>query len=525
MKAAPATLRLDQLALRIGETQILTDVSMEIAPGEVVGLIGRSGSGKSLTGLSVIGLTPGEAQVSGMILIDGDPIEPHNETTMRKYRGRDISIIFQEPSTALNPVQPIGTQIGEMLRQHKPPDAKPEDAQIDELLSRVGLDAIENPASRYPHELSGGQRQRVMIAIAIAARPKLLIADEPTTALDVITQAEILALLKSLVDEDEISLLFISHDVNIIEKIADRVYVIADGRIIDSGTPLKMVAQYASTRRGTRTTKIVDTQNSSSILRVNNIVCQYRSRQHAFSEPKTHNAVDNVSLTIHEREVVALIGQSGCGKSTLARAICGLQPLQSGSIAIDERQFVSVESEPDKTLRQKIQMVFQDPYSSFNPRWSIAKIISEPMHLRKAYASPAAQIERVAYLLNAVGLSPDDMKKTPNAFSGGQRQRIAIARALATDPAILVLDEATSALDVVSRNQILDLLLSLTDEHGLAYLMISHDLQTVRDLADKIMIMDNGKIIEHGPSAAILDNPQEEYTKRLITAAFEYAHQ
>jgi peptide/nickel transport system ATP-binding protein len=511
---------IDRLSLDIHGSPILRDVSLDIAPGEVLGLVGESGSGKSMTALAVMGLLPQGARATGTIRLDGVDLLTQSEAQLCAIRGNRIGMIFQEPMTALNPVKTIGDQVAETLIIHGKANRAEAQRIARDRLDRVGLSQITR--DRYPHELSGGQRQRVCIAAAIALNPRLLIADEPTTALDVTTQAQILALLQSLVADEGLSLLLITHDLAVVADMAKRIGVMQSGQIVDMGPTAHVLSERrhpytaalfaASSHRPNRTIN----PTPEPLLRVDRVTRSYRAPRRGLGRGPEVAAVNDVSFTLHKGESLGLVGESGCGKSTLTRAILGLDPVQGGDIQIFGQ---SIAPYMPPALRAGIQVVFQDPYGSFNPRWRVEKIVAEPFHLLANAPQGRARRDRVAEALSAVRLSPDDMMKYPHAFSGGQRQRIAIARALITRPKILVLDEAVSALDVSVRARILDLLAALQGELGLSYLFISHDLTVVRAITDRVLVMQAGKIVEQGPTATVFDAPQHPYTRQLITAA------
>ena len=517
-------LTVKSLFLRIGDKEILSGVNLTLHAGEVTGLIGRSGSGKSMTALAVMGLAPHSATLSGEIILNGENILSLNDKAMCAVRGWKIGMIFQEPMTALNPLQPIGLQVAEAFLTHEDITRAKAKKKAEETLARVGLAPEEISPLRRPHELSGGQRQRVVIAIAIAMKPKILIADEPTTALDVTTQAEILDLLKALVKEDDIALLLITHDLAAVSGIADNVAVIKDGCIAAEFLADEFYTQdgnaLAKEFLPARVKRQVESQTGNqTILKAESVSCDYRQTRALFSRSKSFRAVDNVSFEVAKGENIGLVGESGCGKSTLAKAMLALHPLAEGAVTIDGDAFPSAHNRDMRSLRQKIQIVFQDPYSSFNPRQRIADIVTEPLHLLDRPANAAERHERAAGLLCSVGLDAAALPKHPHEFSGGQRQRIAIARALATDPSIIVLDEATSALDIAARNKVLDLLQTLSDDRGVSFLFITHDLSVIRDITDRVMVMQSGKIIETGPTEDVFHNPAHGYTKKLIDAA------
>ena len=508
------------LSLSIGETEILHDVSFSIAPGEVFGLVGESGSGKSMTALAMMGLLPSGGIATGQISLEGEDLLHLSETQMCDLRGRQLGMIFQEPMTALNPVQTIGDQVAETLIVHGVAQRSESKEIARERLNRVGLTEDRFPLSRYPHELSGGQRQRVCIALAIALRPKILIADEPTTALDVTTQAGILELLLELVRDEGMALMLITHDLAVTAQIADRVAVMEKGRIVEQNTTRTLFETRkhtytralfaASTHQPSREARVEDTP----LLSVTKAVRDYRlPRRTVFGKTPLFRAVNEVSFDIRRGESLGLVGESGCGKSTLTRAILGLEPLQGGRITLNGDD-ISTGMAPD--LRAKMQVVFQDPYGSFNPRHTVARIIAEPFHLM---GRPLDVENQIARALTEVGLTPDDMRKYPHEFSGGQRQRIAIARALITRPELILLDEAVSALDVRVRAQVLDLLADLQASHDLSYLFVSHDLSVVRRITDRVMVMKSGEIVESGETEAVFQNPQHTYTQTLIAAA------
>jgi peptide/nickel transport system ATP-binding protein len=514
-------LRVENLSLAIHGTPILHGVSFEMQPGQVFGLVGESGSGKSLTAFSLMQLLPDGAQVSGRAVLDGTDLLAQAEAQMCAIRGRDVGMIFQEPMTALNPVQCIGDQVAETLVIHGAATRADAARIAREKLNRVGLTEDRFPLGRFPHELSGGQRQRVCIAMAIALRPKLLIADEPTTALDVTTQAQILDLLKGLVAEQGMGLLLITHDLAVVADVADRVAVMQAGRIVEQGPtePLFRARSHdytrrlfaASTHHPARTAQASD----APLLTVRDVRRSYALPRKALFGPAPRvEAVKGVSFSLHQGESLGLVGESGCGKSTLTRAILGLEPVQAGQITLGGDPVLA--HAMTDALRARMQVVFQDPYGSFNPRWKVGALVAEPFHLDPAPA--AEQRDRVAAALEEVGLTAADMEKYIHEFSGGQRQRIAIARALIVRPKLIVLDEAVSALDVRVRAQILDLLAALQASHGLSYLFISHDLHVVRAITDRVLVMQAGQIVEQGATETVFAAPQHPYTRQLIAA-------
>lgn len=513
-------IRLKNLSLSINSTPILHDISLDIQPGEITGLVGESGSGKSMLALSIMRLLPRGARSSGQIMFDKTDLLAASENAMCALRGNRISMIFQEPMTALNPVKTIGDQVMETLLLHtKTSPAKAREIARDKL-ARVGLPTDRFPLTRYPHELSGGQRQRVCIAMAIAMQPEILIADEPSTALDVTTQAQILDLLQSLAKHEGLGIVLITHDLAVVAGMADRVAVMQAGRIVEQGQtarlfqamrhPYTRALMAASDHQPIRQKHA----GGDTILEVKNAVRDYTlPPEKLFQRAPKFRAIDQVSFCLKHGESLGLVGESGCGKSTLARAILGLEPLQGGGIHAFGKP---VGPAFPNALRSEIQVVFQDPYSSFNPRWRVEDLVAEPFHLLPT--QPADWRARVANALSDVGIDPTAQHRYIHEFSGGQRQRIAIARALILRPKLIILDEAVSALDVSIRAQVLDLLAGLQQAYGLAYLFISHDLSVVRAITDRVLVMKGGEIIEQGETERVFSAPEHPYTKSLIAA-------
>jgi peptide/nickel transport system ATP-binding protein len=516
-------LTVKDLRLSIGDVEILRDIDLELDAGRVLGIIGESGSGKSMTALSIMNLLPPAARRGGSIALDGDELLGKSERQMNAIRGRTVGMVFQEPMTALDPLKTIGHQVAETIMVHGAASRRDAYAEADRVLDRVGLPRDRFPRDRFPHELSGGQRQRVVIASAIALKPKLLIADEPTTALDVTTQARILELLRGLVDEDGMGLIFITHDLAVVADIADTVAVMRHGDVVEAGETVEVFRTLAHpyTRALFEASSHVPPRDpalpgGAPVLEVRSVVRDYRiPPSRPFAAPQFFRAVDDVSFVIGRGENVGLVGESGSGKSTLARTIMALEAPQGGEIVLDGAMLDGA----DLKARRKLQVVFQDPYGSFNPRHRVDRLITEPFHLLGGAAPAGAERRRsIDRALSDVGLAPSDAEKYIHEFSGGQRQRIAIARALIIEPALIILDEAVSALDVSIRAQILDLLAELSDRREISYLFISHDLSVVRSITDRVLVMKEGKIVESGQTEDVFASPQHPYTRALLAA-------
>ena len=500
------------------------NLTYQIRAGEVLAIVGESGSGKSASSMALLGLTPQNGRVSGSVKLDGEELMTASAKRLRQIRGTGIAVIFQEPMTALNPVYTIGFQIMETLQVHSNITNQAAKARAIELLTMVDLPDPAKAFDSYPHQLSGGQRQRAMIAQAISCDPKLLIADEPTTALDVTIQAEILDLLRNLQKRLNSAILLITHDMGVVADLADRVLVMKDGVMVEQGTATEIYKKPTQTytqellkavpslgRGAALAAK--SASSAATVLRLENVNIEYpkRGRVPAFL------AAQGINLEIARGEVLGLVGESGSGKTTVGRAAVGLLPIKSGSLVVAGMDITKIRNTELKTLRSKLGIVFQDPGSSLNPRWSIAQSISEPLVLTKTMSKQQISA-RVNELLDQVQLPTNYRNRYPHELSGGQRQRVGIARALALSPELLVADEPTSALDVSVQARVLELLKELQGDLGFACLFVSHDLAVVDYLADRIAVMNHGEIVEQGDKNQILRNPQQDYTKRLIAA-------
>ena len=534
MSAAPL-LQVDDLHVdfQIDERTVhaVRGISFDIAPGQTVALVGESGSGKSVSALSVLKLLPQPAasHPKGRILFKGEDLLAADDKAIRAVRGNAISMIFQEPMTSLNPLHTVERQIAESLTLHRGLGKAAARARVLELLAEVG---IPNPASRlddYPHQLSGGQRQRVMIAMALANEPQLLIADEPTTALDVTVQAQILDLLKALQQKRGMAILFITHDLGIVRKMAETVHVMTEGLIVEHGPTEAIFAapQHPYTRKLLAAEPKGDPPQSRAegpiVLEAQQLRVWFPIKRGFLRRVVGHiKAVDGVDAVLRQGETLGVVGESGSGKTTLGRAVLRLISSE-GRIAYLGKPIDKLSWRAMRPLRKDMQIVFQDPYGSLSPRMSIAEIIAEGLAVHMPETTPAERDARVVRALIEVGLDPEARFRYPHEYSGGQRQRVAIARAMVLEPKFVVLDEPTSALDVSVQAQVVDLLRDLQRRHGLTYLFISHDLRVVRALANEILVMKDGKIVESGPAAQIFDAPRTAYTRALMAAAFDIA--
>ena len=544
-------LRLHDVAVSFGDVEAVRGVGYEVHSGEVVAVVGESGSGKTVTAMSLLGLLPPTAKVSGRAELAGRDLYTMTPAELRAVRGGDVGMVFQEPMSALNPVFTVGDQLVEAIRTHRELTAAAARERAIELLGLVGLPAPRERFRAYPHELSGGQLQRVVIAMAVANEPKLLIADEPTTALDVTVQAEILELLRDLRSRLGTAILLITHDMGVVADLADRVVVMHDGRVVEQGTAASIFSEpaedytrqllgsvvslsstantgleralsadievgpgHVAAAEHPATASVPDVPAENPLLRLTDLSVTYRGRFRAIAV----RAAEGVNLHVGAGEVLGLVGESGSGKSTVARAVTGLLAPTAGSVHIGDADITRVRGRAAKALRRRIGVVFQDPLSSLNPRTTVGESVATPLRLHKAVRSSEVD-GRVAELLSSVQLSPSLAGRYPHELSGGQRQRACIARALALRPDLLAADEPTSALDVTIQARVLDLLRDLRREFGFACLFISHDLAVIEQLADRVAVMHRGHVVEQGPTKEVLTAPAHPYTQRLLSAA------
>ena len=533
--------------------KVINKINFSISSNSILGIVGESGSGKSLTSLAIMGLLPNSANHSGSILFQDQNLLTLSEKEFRKYRGNEISMIFQEPMSSLNPTITCGKQVAEILKIHTDLSKKQIKEEVISLFEKVKLPRPSEIYDSYPHEISGGQKQRVMIAMAIACKPKLLIADEPTTALDVTVQKEIIALLKELQSETKMSILFISHDLNLVSEIADDVVVMYKGEIIEKGNAVSVFKNpkenYTRALIGSKPKEDIRLKklptvndfientvkdeefttkerkayhekiyNSSPILEVKNLKKEFISGSFLFSKPNIVTAVNDVSFSIYEGETLGLVGESGCGKTTLVRTILQLEKATTGQIFFEGKDITLLEKKELKKMRKLIQIIFQDPFSSLNPKKTVGEAILEPMIVHNILSNNKERKTYVLELFKNVGLDFSHFDRYPHEFSGGQRQRIGIARAIALQPKLLICDESVSALDVSVQAQILNLLNELKLKYNFTYIFISHDLAVVKYMSDQLIVMNKGEIEEIGDADDIYKNPKKPYTKTLINA-------
>lgn len=542
--------------LKEGEwTSIVKKSSFSLYQNEILGIVGESGSGKSVTSLAIMGLLPENISkiTEGKITYLQHDLTHFSAEDFRKIRGSELAMIFQEPMSSLNPSMKCGPQVAEMLAQHTSLSVKEIKKEVLHLFEKVKLPQPEELFEKYPHQISGGQKQRVMIAMAIACKPKLLIADEPTTALDVTVQKDIILLLKELQAETGMSILFISHDLALVSEIAHRVLVMYKGEIVEQGESLQIFTQPQHTytkaliasRPGLqerlkklptiqdflhhsfipqlytpqeRNKKQENMYSQPPLLQVKNVEKTYFSSVGLLGKTKAFKAVDDVSFSLYEGETLGLVGESGCGKSTLGNAILQLDKATAGYIFYKGRDITHLNKKEEKKLRKELQIIFQDPYSSLNPRITVGKAIMEPMKVHKLYSSDAERKAKAIEILQQVGLGEEHFNRYPHEFSGGQRQRIGIARTIAVQPKLIVCDESVSALDISVQAQVLNLLNDLKDNFGFSYIFISHDLAVVKYMSDQVIVMNKGKIEERADADVLYKYPQKPYTKKLIEA-------
>jgi peptide/nickel transport system ATP-binding protein len=530
---------------------VVRDISFDVAPGETVAIVGESGSGKSVTSLSIMRLLqPDTSRIEGRVMLGGRDLLALREHEMRQVRGNEVAMIFQEPMTSLNPLFTIGDQISEALLCHRPMSKADAKAETIRILDKVRIPSAASRFDEYPHRFSGGMRQRVMIAMALATKPKLLIADEPTTALDVTIQGQILDLIKLLQEEEGTSVLFITHDMGVVAEIADRTVVMYRGEQVETGAtadifhrgrhpytrallsavpvlgsmqayqrPLRFPVVNTSTGASDVPVEVADTVAAGEpVLQVKNLTKRFDIHSGLFGKltGRVH-AVENVSFVLRAGETLSLVGESGCGKSTTGRAIMRLIEPESGSVKVEAREILALDKREMREMRKTVQMIFQDPFASLNPRMTVGAAIAEP-YLEHGMGSTKQAKEVVADMLVKVGLTPDMAKRYPHEFSGGQRQRVCIARALALQPKVIVADESVSALDVSIKAQVINLMLDLQQELDLAFLFISHDMAVVERVSHRVAVMYLGEIVEMGSRADVFGNPQHAYTKRLMSA-------
>ncbi|MGF0523775.1 ABC transporter ATP-binding protein [Agrobacterium pusense] len=516
-----------------GTVEAVKDISFQLYRGETIAIVGESGSGKSVTARTVMGLLTKRATVakSAVVRFNGDDILKFSSRQRRALRGNRISMIFQEPMSSLNPIYTIGSQIVEAIRVHSKLSKKQAEARALDLLRQVQIPEPEARLKQYPHQLSGGQRQRVMIAMALSNDPDVLIADEPTTALDVTVQAQILNLIRDLQKKRGMAVVLITHDLTIVKQFSDYVYVMQHGEMREHNTTEKLFAapQHPYTKRLLAsephgTAKPLP-ENSGVLLTASGVRVSFMMRYGGLFKPELKEliAVDSLGLTLRRHETLGLVGESGSGKTTFGQSLLRLNEPVGGEVIFDGERVDGRSRAQMRPLRSRMQIVFQDPFASLNPRMTIGQIIEEGLIINGLGKTKAERLDRVRDALEAAGMPGNILSRFPHEFSGGQRQRIAIARAVALEPEFILLDEPTSALDLSVQAQIIDLLRKLQDERGLSYLFISHDLKVVRALCHRVIVMQRGRIVEEGPVEDVLSQPKTEYTQRLVRAAFEIA--
>jgi len=535
--------------------EVLHGISYDVFPNEILGIVGESGSGKSVASLAIMGLLPPKNSVisSGEILFNSEDLLNYSQNQLEGLRGQKIAMIFQEPMSALNPSMNCGKQVEEILVQHTNITKKAAKEEVIRLFTAVKIPEPENTFKKYPHEISGGQQQRVMIAMAIACKPDILIADEPTTALDVTVQKDIITLLKTLQKEFKMSVIFISHDLALVSEIADRILVMYKGSIVEKGETKKVFKNpeedYTKALIGARPTlksrlkqlptisdflsntisksivskldrakKHEEIYSQAPLLEVINLEKIYFSKASFFGTKKAFKAVDAISFKVYPGETLGLVGESGCGKSTLGKAILQLDKATAGTLKYKGADITNLSKKALRLLRKDIQIIFQDPYASLNPRLTVGAAIMEPMNVHKLFSSDEERKSKTIEILEKVGLEASHFDRYPHEFSGGQRQRIGIARTIAVEPKLIICDESVSALDISVQAQVLNLLNTLKDDYGFTYIFISHDLSVVKFMSDQLMVMNQGKIEEIGEADAIYEAPQKKYTKALIDA-------
>jgi len=538
-----------------GLNEVLHGLSYDLFHNEILGIVGESGSGKSVASLAIMGLLPPKKSVisSGEIVFKSEDILQYTQKELEALRGQKIAMIFQEPMSALNPSMCCGTQVEEILLQHTSISKKAAKDEVIRLFEDVKIPTPNETFKKYPHEISGGQQQRVMIAMAIACKPDILIADEPTTALDVTVQKDIIALLKSLQKESKMSVIFISHDLSLVSEIADRILVMYKGDIVESGdtksifkTPkedytkaligarptlksrlkqLPTISDFLSNSisktiisKSERAKKHKEIYSQTPLLEVINLEKAYFSKASFFGTRTAFKAVDAVSFKVYSGETMGLVGESGCGKSTLGKAILQLDKATAGTLKYKGNDITNLNKKELRSLRKEIQIIFQDPYASLNPRLTVGKAIMEPMKVHKLFRSDTERKAKTIEILEKVGLEASHFDRYPHEFSGGQRQRIGIARTIAVEPKLIICDESVSALDISVQAQVLNLLNALKEDYGFTYIFISHDLAVVKFMSDQLMVMNKGKIEELGEADTIYESPQKAYTKALIAA-------